>query len=204
MKNFTLLLLVFLPFAAFGQFPEFKEKYPETDWSKLSTWPKKIEHNGNHHVRVISQNIGDISFPAIKGRNPTIKESKRLGANAHGAYFEPKINNGLHEFGNYGPIYRWDGQGNVSEVSFSDGKGTIKSYDKKGKVFMIETRDKDGLISYFYIDKYGRKALEFRLRKLNEEYFQYRKPCSKWQFEEMKKQVLENFDLYKPIEEYRP
>ena len=193
--------MLFLPLLAFGQRSEVSKLYPKADWSDLSTWPNEIEKDGDKYTLVVVQGIGDISYPSIKGRKPTEEESSRWGA-ANNAWYEPIGKNELYEFGIYGPYYKWDGIGQVIATRFSDGRGTIKQYDKKGEVFRIEKRNKDGSQSIFYIGKYGREALEFRGR--DRTYLQYRKPCSKEQFDEIKNQILKRFELHNPIDEYYP
>jgi len=201
MKNPILIFLVILPLLSFGQFSELSKRYPDTTWSDLSTWPNEIEKNGKKYTLVVIQGIGDIQYPAIKGRKPTEEESARWGA-ANSAWYETVEKKNPYAIDTYGPYYRWDGADEIMRVSFSDGKGTVKEYDKNWEVFRIDKTNQDGSQSIFYIGPYGRPALEFRER--DRTFLQYRKPCSERLFKEMKEQMLERFDLYLPIDNYYP
>lgn len=201
MNKVILALLLLTPLLVFGQRSELSKKYPEVDWSDLSTWPNEIEKGEVKYTIIVVQGIGDIQYPPIKGRKPTKEESSRWGA-ANSAWYKPVEKSELYEFGIYGPYYQWDGAGEITTIRFSDGHGTIKQYDKNGQVFRIEKRNEDGHVSIFYIGKYGREALEFRGR--DRTYLQYRKPCSEALFYEIKNQILKRFELHKPIDKYYP
>ena len=201
MNKVILALLLLPPLLVFAQRSELSKKYPEVDWSDLSSWPNEINKDGIRYTLVVVQGIGDIRYPPIKGRKPTKEESDRWGA-ANNAWYQPVEKSELYEFGIYGPSYKWDRADEIMAIRYSDAKGTIKQYDKNGKVFRIEKRNKDGYVSIFYIGKYGREALEFRGR--DRTYLQYRKPCSEAQFYEIKNQILKRFELHKPIEKYYP
>lgn len=184
-------------------YPPLPQPYDQVDWLDYEQWPEKLEINGKVYLIQVVTAGGCLLRDAPLGTRPSLESIQSWGC--YSAYYqsqEPLKDD--YKYGMYGPYVSWDSNDQVISRRFADGKGAIRSYDKKNSVFHKEWSEINGETrsrSRGYYDRYGRIALEDRTTRSSDgvyssQVYRYRKPCGENEYMFTKEMLLESFDLY--------